>query len=360
MFNFSLETLQRFLHESLGGKIEVKGINQLGSLEEQGMKEFGYGKPLQVSFEKDGKQQEAVLSWMRGDKYGHQYLWDRAEILLFQYYTSAGMEKHVKPWSMGYVDNQQRLVPLHEPQEFFILTEKVAGEEYYRHLERIRKGDFRDADLTLARNFAEWLARVHSRKKDNPQLYLRHIRELMSSSECIWGLVDTYPEPFELFPPERFQNLEQSLIPWRWKLKNFTHRLCATHGDFHPWNVLVRQDGDFSVLDVSRGEWGEAADDVSTMTCNYFLYGLYNHSRLDGEFEKLYLTFWEKYLELTADEEILKVIAPYYVFRALVIAHPEWYPGHPREVRQGLLNFLENVLGEDEFDYRAINKYMQG
>ena len=34
------------------------------------------------------------------------------------------------------------------------------------------------------------------------------------------------------------------------------------HGDFHPWNLLFREGVEFSVLDRSRGEWGEPADDV--------------------------------------------------------------------------------------------------
>jgi hypothetical protein len=79
---------------------------------------------------------------------------------------------------------------------------------------------------------------------------------------------------------------------------------------------------------------------------------------MSADFEKLYLAFWEEYLEQTGDQEILEVIAPFYVFRGLVIAHPEWYPQHPLEVRQGLLRFLENVLSEERFDYRNINKYL--
>ena len=33
-------------------------------------------------------------------------------------------------------------------------------------------------------------------------------------------------------------------------------------------DVMFREGTDFTVLDRSRGEWGEAADDVSAMTIN--------------------------------------------------------------------------------------------
>jgi hypothetical protein len=147
-------------------------------------------------------------------------------------------------------------------------------------------------------------------------------------------------------------------VEWRWKLRRYTHRLCATHGDFHPWNVLVREDNEFAVLDRSRGEWGEPADDVSTMSCNYLLYGLYGGLPFRGDFEHLYRTFWDAYLEATGDREILEVIAPFYVFRGLVIASPEWYPNHPPEVRGALFRFLENVLSEERFEYQDINRYL--
>jgi hypothetical protein len=354
-----LKNLERYLQESLGGSVKLKGVGEIGAPDQQGMKEFGYGKPLQVTYEKDGHEQQAVLSVMRGDRYGHQFYWDRAAILMFQYYAGAKMEKHVKPLGLGYIDEKGRLVPMKEPREFFILNEKAAGEDYFVDLERIRKGDFRPEDEKQARQFAGWLARVHAVKLEAPDLYLRRVRQLIGDSECIWGLIDTYPYPYELFPPERFQLLEKALIDWRWKLRTYAHRLAATHGDFHPWNVLISPGGEFTVLDRSRGEWGEPADDVSAMSCNYFLYSLYHGARLSGDFEKLYRAFWDEYLERTGDQEMLEVIAPFYVFRSLVIDNPEWYPDHPLEVRQVLLRFLENVLSEERFDYENINKYLE-
>ncbi|MFC1848319.1 aminoglycoside phosphotransferase family protein [Chloroflexota bacterium] len=353
-----LHDLEIYLQETLGSSVQLKEVSEIGLLKEQGMKDFGYGKSLEVTYEKDGQEQHAVLSVMRGDRYGHQFYWDRAAVLMFEHDAGVRMEKHVKPLGLGYIDAEGRLVPLNKPREFFILNEKVEGCHYFEDLERIRKTGLEEADIEQARGFARWLARIHERKLNDPDLYLRHVRRLIGDSECIWGLVDAYPLPYKHFPPEKFKQLEKRLIDWRWKLRKYTHRLAAVHGDFHPWNVMIRSDGDFNVLDRSRGEWGDPADDIATMTCNYFLYGLYTNLCLSGDFEKLYMAFWKEYLKETEDYEILEIIAPFYVFRGLVLANPEWYPSHPVEVREALLRFVENVLTEPCFDYSNINTYI--
>jgi len=358
------KAIEQYLREAFGPKTRLLQLGEMGA-GGQGMKEFGYGKPVCLDFEVDGQVRQGVLSIMRGDKYGHQFYWDRAAILMFQYDAGSRMEKHVRPLGLGYFDKTDRLVPVMGPKEFFILSEKSPGYDYYLDLQRIQKTGLEEKDLETARGFARWLARIHHQKKADADLYLRRVRNLIGASECIFGLVDAYPHPYALFEPDRFRALEKRIIDWRWKLRDFTHRLSAVHGDFHPWNVLIQEAQesggarDFAVLDRSRGEWGEPADDVATMSLNYVLFGLYREPRLTGDFERLYRTFWETYLEQSNDAEVAQVIAPFYVFRGLVIASPQWYPGHPEAVRLGLLRFLENVLEDDHFDYQDFNRYLR-
>ena len=360
MLDMKLENLENYLQSIISDKVELTGIGEIGSLDQQGMKDFGYGKPMLINFKQNGKPLQAVLSVMKGDKYGHQYYWDRAAILMFQYETGGLMKKHVQPMGFGYIDNSGLLRPVRDVNEFFILNEKVEGQDYFLDLERIKNISLQSSDLKMASNFARWLADLHSAKSSEQDLYDRRIRQLIGDSECIFGLIDGYPNPYEHFPEQRFVRLEQKLIEWRWKLKKYCHRLSEVHGDFHPWNVLVRDNSNFSLLDRSRGQWGEPGDDVSTMTCNYLLYSLYSGPRLSGDFEKLYFSLWDTYLDKTNDHEILEVVAPFYVFRGLVIASPQWYPGHPLDVRQALFRFMENILEDEVFEYININKYLQG
>ena len=114
------------------------------------------------------------------------------------------------------------------------------------------------------------------------------------------------------------------------------------------------------MLDRSRGEWGEAADDVSSMTINYLFFGLL---KTDGEelaedFKGLFNLFFDVYLKKTDDHELLEVIQPFYAFRGLVVASPIWCPNISLDTRKKLFNFIRNVLDAEEFDYKGVSKYL--
>ncbi|SKA77621.1 Phosphotransferase enzyme family protein [Paucidesulfovibrio gracilis DSM 16080] len=360
MIELTTARLESYLQAAFGKDARLHDYGDLASLDKQGMKRFGYGKPVLLRYEVNGRPHEGVLSVMRGDKYGHQFYWDRAAVLMFQFETSARMPRHVRPMGLGYVDAEGNLCPVHGPQEFFILNEKLQGYDYFHDLQRIRSEGLQEQDQELTRGLARWLADVHAQKHADVHLYFRRVRELVGASECIMGLVDeAYPHPYAEYPEARFEALEHKVLEWRWKLKRYAHRLSAVHGDLHPWNVLVDGKGDFSILDRSRGEWGEPAGDLASMAINYLLMGLYDRPCLQGDFERLYQTWFSTYLEVSGDEQALEVIAPFFVFRALVVASPEWYPDHPLQVRKGLFRFMENILEEERFDWEHINRYME-
>jgi len=146
-------------------------------------------------------------------------------------------------------------------------------------------------------------------------------------------------------------------VSWRWRLKSLTHRSRQVHVDFHPWNILFRSGVDFTLLDRSRGEFGDPADDVSCLTSNFLFFSLQRSGRLEGVFETLFVRFWERYLEASGDREILRVVAPFFAFRGLVMASPLWYPALSDTVRQKLLFFVMAVLEQDSFDPTQVNRY---
>jgi hypothetical protein len=353
-----IDALKKYLEERFGGPVELVGTDKLGKFDDT-IKKLGYGETFLITFRKDEKDRSVVFSTMRRDKYGHQYLWDRAQVLLFQYDAGQRLPRHAHPLDIGYFTAQGGARSVRDAQAYFLLTEKVEGTDYFLDLKRLRTEPLIDLDLERAKALAEYLAEVHSEKKDEPDLYIRKVRELVGHGECIMGIIDGYPRHYKAFPDDAFCEIEKQCVEWRWKLKEYTHRLCREHGDFHPWNLKFREGADFSTFDRSRGEYGEAADDVATLSINYLLYSLLEYGKLDGPYKELHDAYIETYLEKTHDQEIAEVIQPFYAFRGLVIASPEWYPNHSEETRQKLFNFIRNVLSTDKMDLNEINRYLE-
>jgi thiamine kinase-like enzyme len=172
------------------------------------------------------------------------------------------------------------------------------------------------------------------------------------------GLIDNYPEQSGFIDRDLLRRIERACVEWRWRIKDRGHRLSQVHGDFHPWNILFREGADFTLLDRSRGEWGEPADDVSCLTTNYLFSSLLRSGKLADPFETLFLRFWDRYLEGTGDAEVPAVAPPFYAWRGLVIGSPVWYPRLPDGVRRKIFTFIENVLAGGRFDHRQVNRYL--
>jgi aminoglycoside phosphotransferase family enzyme len=171
------------------------------------------------------------------------------------------------------------------------------------------------------------------------------------------GLMDSYPSRYGFITSDLLEEIEHRCVAWRWRLKERTYRLRQVHGDFHPWNILFREGRDFTMLDRSRGEWGDPADDVACLTMNYLFFSLQRNGRLEGNLETLFRRFWERYLEKSGDREVLKVVAPFFAFRGLVMASPLWYPTLPEGVRRKLFAFIRAVLKAETFDPERVNDY---
>jgi hypothetical protein len=54
---------------------------------------------------------------------------------------------------------------------------------------------------------------------------------------------------------------------------------------------------------------------------------------------------------------MLDVVAPFFAFRGLVMAHPVWYPTLVKDVRRKLFSFILAVLRSDRFDPGEVNRY---
>ncbi|RLF24659.1 MAG: aminoglycoside phosphotransferase family protein [Thermoprotei archaeon] len=312
-----------------------------------------------------GERKRLVLKFLKGEKgFGHDYPADRAQVLLMAHKDFNKMKGHVRSVDVGYISRDGELISAGNYEEFFILMEEAKGTPYIEDLQAIlKRGHLTDKDLKRMGILVEFLVELHQMKftgsiEDRARLYLRRVRDLVGHGEMIFGVVDSaYPLGGEY--DVKLKEIEKLALEWRWKLRTKHHRLAQVHGDYHPFNIRFTENDELVLMDRSRGEWGEPADDVSCLTINYLWHALLHRSGFEGPFKDLFIRFIELYLEMTNDEELLKVIQPWYAFRSIVIASPLFYPENPPVVRTKLLNFAKNILQTEIFEPKEVDDLLR-
>jgi hypothetical protein len=356
MPELSSKAVAKYLSDALGRPVKVQKIHALGG-RAKNLKDYTYGLPLRVEYSIANRRRAAVLHTIRPGPFGHEHMADRAREILWSHRAFNHLPNHVRSLTVGAFLEDGGAIALGRAEEFFLLTNYADGREYASDLARIRRtGDATKQDFARAGALCEFLSTVHRNRVDNPSLYLRRIRELVGDHQCIFGLSDSYPEDSAL-SPAMLKAIEHHCIDWRWKQKRYSHRLSQAHGDFHPWNILFSKGTRFTLLDRSRGEYDDPAGDVTALTLNYVFFSLQRSGRLKGAFERLFRDFWDSYVEQSGDTELFQVAAPFFAFRALVMASPIWYPKLDDSVRAALGRFIVSTLDEDTLDPAKVNQY---
>jgi hypothetical protein len=218
------------------------------------------------------------------------------------------------------------LISLGKVEEFFLLTEYIDGQGYNLDLERLRDtGTLTDLDAARADALCDYLAEIHRAPVSDADLYVWRIRELVGHCECIMASPISYP-PHPLTTPGFLEEIERRCIGWRWRLKGLNHRLRQVHGTLIPGifsSKPARISGCWTVL---KGNTANPPTMCPVCPRINLFFSLQRTGRLEGALEKLFLRFWEHYLEKNGDREMLRVAAPLYAFRGLVMASPLWYP----------------------------------
>jgi Ser/Thr protein kinase RdoA (MazF antagonist) len=347
----SREGVTRYLERVFGVDVVVRSLRPLKSTDggPEDPKGFGYGVPFEIECTVGGVARSLVVSRTRpAQGFGHDYPADRAWQALYGHDAYNTFPRHARSLDVGILRESGELASVADAVEFFQLVEKVEGTLYWRDLERLLEAPLQELDIARAEALARFLAEAHAVKRDEPTLYQRRIRELVGHGECLMGILDSYPHPYPLLAPEICEEIERDAVSCRWRLRSRAHRLSRVHGDFHPWNLLFRTGTDFSVLDRSRGIWGEPADDIAALGINYLFYGL--RARVAEPFRFLFCAFLEAYLRESRDTEVLDVLPPFLAFRALVIAHPLWYPELSDPLRCALIHFARRMMVDSRFD----------
>ena len=219
--------------------------------------------------------------------------------------------------------------------------------------EKILPLDFERADA-----LCDYLVDIHRIAGPDPGLYARRIRELIGHGECIFGVADSYPQdgpvPFDLLEQRSSANASSGAGGL-----NHAQTACA-----RCTAISIRGTSCFALAPISRSSTaraasGEPAADVTYLALNYLFFSLQRCGTLEGDFERLWLRFWERYLERSGDRGMLEVAAPFLAFRGLVMANPVWYPALDERLRRKLLSFVRNVLEDARFDPARANAYCE-
>jgi hypothetical protein len=310
----------------------------------EAMKALGYGCPLRIEISRAGSRDTVVFHTARPDDFGHDRRADRVNSLVLAYDTFDRLPNHVAPLDVGLVHDNGELVSLANTTEPYLLTSWATGTLYADELRRIAtRGVATENDLAHAERLATLLLEIHAAPGSHPAAYTRAIRDLLGHGEGIFGLVDSYTD--SAFAP-RLRALEEACLAWRWKLRGETRRLRRTHGDCHPFNIVIGED--IVLLDASRGAEGDPADDVACLTINYLFFGV-GHAGWSSGLGMLWEQFWDTYLAHDR-VDVLAAVAPFYAWRALVLASPIWYPHTSDADRDRILRFAERVLAAERFD----------
>jgi len=359
-FTLKEKELENYLSHRFKKQTRVVSLSKLG----EGFHNAGF----LLSFKVEGKERRWVMRIVRGDTgWGHDYLGDRAAVLLLQHqlFNTAPRGTCCRSIDVAALSKNGKIVSLRDAVEFFDLVEEVTDKEgrpYADDLFRIaREHALGDVDLKRCDALVDYLAKLHSQKKKSPILYMRHIRDLVGHGEMLMGVVDTYPDirKLDFTSPKEIEDIEVKMVKWRNTIKFMDHRLSRIHGDYHPFgNIRFRKDNSIMALDLAREEFGEPADDASCLSINYIFFSVWHYGKFVEPFKTLFDRFMEGYVKATGDEELFDVIPPFYAFRGLVVTHPLYYPDMEYAKRRLMFNFIVNVLNHERFEIDKVGEYL--
>ena len=314
-------------------------------------KAAGYGLPVRVVLANDtGEPLELVWRIASENEFGHDRRSDRAASTIQAFDDFRGMPAHIAAIDLGVVLDDGALLSIRDATEHYLITSYAPGTIYADDLRRIAATRTAcDTDLARLDALAHYLATLHAPLADRAR-YRRAIRDLVGSGEGIYGIVDGYPAGVPSAPPERLRAIEEQCAAWRWRLSDRGDRLTRTHGDFHPFNVVFGAGTEFTLLDASRGGGGDPADDLTAMAVNFLLFAIDDPAAWPQGLGVLWHQWWQRYLGLRDDPDLLDVAPPFFAWRALVVANPKFYPQLSPRGRDRILGFAEDLLHDHTLD----------
>ncbi|WP_010605695.1 aminoglycoside phosphotransferase [Pseudoalteromonas maricaloris] len=287
------------------------------------------------------------------------FILKRLKITSLGQFSAEKLEQRV-----GYIESNSNKTPNHakvicvfnsSDNEFkWILEEYISGLTLGDFIERNSCGFNNESKVTeLIKLIQYYLSFNQKEVISDKVLAIASINEMIQDFDGVVNVFDLYPDG--VFN-EEILDFEKALISHSRLLKKKTNgTVIVSHGDFHPWNIMI-SGGDIYTVDRSRSLWNSPANDVACIIINLFVASLLSRDEEIGEaifnFSK---GVWLKCIsESDLKCEILLAFSYFSCSRLPAICCPVFYPGISDLKRRALLKvgteFLNRPLGFVEDD----------
>jgi len=363
------DALKNYLSTVFSTDITITNIEKLG----EGFHAEGF---LIKAKNKEGQEKRYILKTLRGQGFGHDYPADRANVVIRALMDYNFLPNHIKAIDVGSVQDDDSLLSVGKPKDFFIIMEEAKGTDYWKDMDEMRdRGSLSEDDKKRIKVLANYLANIHSTKytgNNSEFLYKRVVRDFIGHGELTMGVIDTFPKKLDFVTNKELVEIVKKQVEWWEKIKYKHERLTVVHGDFWQGNIWFDNDK-LVVLDRSRFRYGEPADDTTALTANFITYSVFAYGEFKDPYKELLELFFMEYFKKRNDPGMFQVSPLFYTFRSLVSIHPlfynaEWLKKHGfneervkllGESKRKIINFARNILNEDEFNIKKINSYLK-
>src|SRR5262249_17950562 len=155
----------------------------LGDAGEKDIKSYGYGTPVLIECDCDGRRRSVVLHTVSPGPFGHEHMADRAQMLLWDHSAINKLQRQLRSVDVGAFRHNGSMVSLGDAEEFFALTDYAEGRGYSEDVTRMRdESGLAELDLARGDALCDYLLEIHSIRGTTPELYVRRIRELFGHS----------------------------------------------------------------------------------------------------------------------------------------------------------------------------------